>query len=50
MPESPTSVRLPKKIAVLGPIPRDRIITYRGDVLHNRVPGSVRVRPIRFGG
>ncbi len=34
MPESPTSVRLPKKIAVLGPIPRDRIITYRGDVLH----------------
>ena len=22
----------------------------RGDVLHNRVPGSIRVRPIRFGG
>lgn len=22
----------------------------RGDILHNRVPGSIRVRPIRFGG
>ncbi len=33
MSTSTPTARMPKKIAVLGPIPRDRIITYRGDVL-----------------